>query len=237
MINSKIYKFLPVAVLVIGVVAFFSFGGQQCLSLNALKDNYQDILDFTNSYYLISVLIFVIAYVVVVAFSIPGATVMTLLGGLMFGLIFGSFIVVISATIGACIVFFAVGSALGEVLRQKAKGSIEKMRLGLEKDAFNYLMVLRLIPIFPFFVINIVAGMLGVKFRDFFWATLLGIIPGSVVYVWVGTSLSYIIQQGDDINLKIILEPRFILPIIALAILSIVPVFIKKSKKKVASYD
>lgn len=233
MTNSKFYKFLPIAILIIGIVAFFSFGGQRYLSLDALKDHYQQILAFADDYFVLSILIFVFIYIIIVAFSIPGATVMTLLGGLIFGLLLGSLVVVISATIGASVVFFAVRSALGETLKQKAKGSIEKMRLGLEKDAFNYLMVLRLIPIFPFFVINIAAGMLGVKFRDFFWATLLGIIPGSIVYVWVGTSLSYVIQQGNDINLKIILEPQFILPIIALAILSVVPVFIKKSNKKV----
>ncbi|MDE5000950.1 VTT domain-containing protein, partial [Francisella tularensis] len=78
----------------------------------------------------------------------------------------------------------------------------------------NYLLLLRLIPLFHFFIINIDAGMFGVKFRDFFWATLLGLIPGSVVYVWVGTSFGYAIQQGDELNLCIILEPQFIVPIV-----------------------
>jgi len=145
-------------------------------------------------------------------------------------LVLGSIIVVLAATLGASVVFIAVRTALGDSLKNKAKGSIEKMRRGVEKDVFNYLLILRLIPIFPFFIINIAAGMFGVKFRDFFWATLLGIIPGSVVYVWVGTSFAYVIQQGVDINLGIILEPQFILPLVALAVLSIVPVIIKKRK-------
>lgn len=157
---------------------------------------------------------------------------MTLLGGLLFGLLLGSFVVVVAATVWASVVFFAVKTALGDSLKTKAKGGIEKMRRGFERDVFNYLLLLRLIPIFPFFIINIAAGMFGVKFRDFFWATLLGIIPGSVVYVWVGTSFAYAIQQGDEINLGIILEPQFIVPIVALAILSVVPVFIKKFNKK-----
>lgn len=237
MTNSKFYKFLPIAVLIIGIVVFFSLGGQKYLSLDALKENYQQILTFTNHHFIVGISIFAIAYIVVVAFSIPGATIMTLLGGLLFGLLLGTFVVVVSATIGACIVFFAVRTALGEALQSKAKGSIEKMRLGFENDAFNYLMVLRLIPIFPFFVINIAAGMLSVKFRDFFWATFLGIIPGSAVYVWMGTSLGYAIKKGDDINLRIILDHQFILPIIALAILSIVPVFIKKFNKRFPDND
>ncbi|GMN89265.1 TVP38/TMEM64 family protein [Francisella sciaenopsi] len=230
MANSKFYKFFPIAVLIIGIISFFSFGGQQYLSLEALKNNYQTILDFANQHFLACVLVFSVAYIVVVALSIPGATIMTLLGGLLFGLVLGSIIVVLAATLGASVVFIAVRIALGDSLKNKAKGSIEKMRRGFEKDVFNYLLILRLIPIFPFFIINIAAGMFGVKFRDFFWATLLGIIPGSVVYVWVGTSFAYVIQQGADINLGIILEPQFILPLIALAVLSIVPVIIKKRK-------
>ena len=231
MVNSKFYKILPIAFLIISIIAFFSFGGQNYLSLNVLKENYQSIIAFANSYFLLSILVFSCLYIVVVALSIPGATIMTLLGGLLFGLVLGSFIVVISATLGASIVFFAVRTALGDSL--KTKGSIEKMRRGFEKDVFNYLLALRLIPIFPLFIINIAAGIFGVKFRDFFWATLLGMVPGSVVYVWVGTSFAYAIQQGDEINLGIILEPQFIVPIVALAILLVVPVFIKKFNKKV----
>ena len=126
MTNSKFYRLLPIVILIIGVVAFFGFGGQQYLSLEALKDNYQQIIDFASSHFLVSIVAFMFAYVLVVAFSIPGATIMTLLGGLIFGLLLGSVIVVLSATIGAGIVFFAVRSALGETIKQKAKGSIEK---------------------------------------------------------------------------------------------------------------
>ena len=231
--SSKLYKFFPVAILIMGVVVFFALGGQKYLSLDVLKNNYQDLISFTDQYFLVALILFAVAYIAVVAFSIPGATIMTLLGGLLFGVFLGSVIVVIAATLGASLVFFAVKTALGNAIKSKAKGSIEKMRLGFEKGAFNYLMVLRLVPIFPFFVINIAAGVLGVRFRDFFWATLFGIIPGSAVYVWVGTSLGYAIQQGGDINLKIIFEPQFILPILALAALSLIPIILKKLKKKV----
>lgn len=99
-----------------------------------------------------------------------------MLGGLLFGLLLGSFVVVVAATtVGASIVFFAVRTALGDSLKTKAKGSIDKMRRGFEKNVFNYLLVLRLISIFPFFIINIAAGMLGVKFRDFFWLSMDGL--------------------------------------------------------------
>ena len=229
--NSKFYKFLPIMILVLGVVVFFALGGHHYLSLDVIKNNYQSLVNFTDENFIVSCLIFSIVYILVVAFSIPGASVMTLVGGFLFGIYVGSILVVFSATIGAVIVYLAVKSALGEILKNKANGNIEKMRNGFENDAFNYLLSIRLVPIFPFFIINIACGMLGVKFRDFFWATFLGIIPGSVIYVWVGTGLGFALKQGEDLNLGIIFQPQFIVPIIALALLSLVPIILKKCKK------
>ena len=226
--NSKFYKFLPIVILVLGIVVFFALGGHHYLSLEVIKNNYQSLVDFTNDNFITGCLIFSIVYILVVAFSIPGASVMTLVGGFLFGVYVGSVLVVLSATIGAVIVYLAVKSAIGDILKSKAKGNIEKMRNGFENDAFNYLLSIRLIPIFPFFIINIACGMLGVKLKDFFLATLIGIIPGSVIYVWVGTGLGFALKQGEDLNLGIIFQPQFILPIIALALLSLVPIIYKK---------
>ena len=228
--KNKFFKLLPIIVLILGIVAFFALGGHHYLSLEVIKNNYQSLVDFTADNFVTSCLIFSIAYILVVAFSIPGASVMTLVGGFLFGVYVGSVLVVFSATTGAVIVYLAVKSALGEILKSKAKGNIEKMRNGFENDAFNYLLSIRLVPIFPFFIINIACGMLGVKFRDFFWATLIGIIPGSVIYVWVGTGLGFALKQGEDLNLGIIFQPQFIVPIIALALLSLVPIIYKKYK-------
>ena len=226
--KNKFFKLLPIIVLILGIVIFFASGGHHYLSLEVIKNNYQSLIDFTTDNFITSCLIFSIAYILVVAFSIPGASVMTLVGGFLFGVYVGSVLVVFSATIGAVIVYLAVKSALGEILKNKAKGNIEKMRNGFENDAFNYLLSIRLVPIFPFFIINIACGMLGVKLRDFFWATFLGIIPGSVIYVWVGTGLGFALKQGEDLNLGIIFQPQFIVPIIALALLSLVPIIYKK---------
>ncbi|RUS69084.1 hypothetical protein EGW08_023157, partial [Elysia chlorotica] len=99
-------------------------------------------------------------------------------------------------------------------------------------NAFNYLMVLRLVPIFPFFAINIACGALEVRLSTYFWATLIGMIPGTLIYTWVGTGLGFAINQGKDLNLGIIFEPQFIYPIIGLAILSIIPTLYKKIKGK-----
>ncbi|MBK2125265.1 TVP38/TMEM64 family protein [Fangia hongkongensis] len=197
-----------------------------------LADNYQNLQGFTQQHYFISVVIFMLAYILIVAFSIPGATLMTLLGGFLFGVIFGGIWVVLSATIGATITYLAVKTAFAEALKEKAHGSIQKMRDGFRENEFNYLIFLRLLPIFPFFIINIAAGVLGVSLRAFFIGTLLGIIPGSFIYAWVGSGLGFALSQGESINMKIIFAPQILLPIIGLAILSIIPIVYKKLKAK-----
>ena len=227
---SKFKSYIPILILILGLIIFFALGGQRYLSLAAIKQHYQDLINWTNSYFWLSSLVFIIIYILVVVFSIPGATIMTLLGGFLFGLFPGVIWVNLGATIGACLLFLAVKTAFGKTLKAKAKGSIEKLRKGFENDAFNYLLILRLIPLFPFFAINIACGAIGIRLSTFFWATLLGIIPGSLIYTWVGTGLGFVLRQGKELDMGIIFAPQFILPIIALAILSLVPVIYKKIK-------
>ena len=227
----QFYRIMPIIILILGVALFFALGWYHYLSLETIKNNYQRLIHLTSNNYITSCFIFSVTYMLIVAFSIPGASVMTLAGGFLFGIYIGSILVVFSATIGAIIVYLAVKSALGNILKNKAKGNIEKMRNGFEKNAFNYLLSIRLIPVFPFFIINIVCGVLSIKFKDFCLATLIGIIPGSVIYVWVGTGFGYALQQGRELRLGIIFEPQFIMPIMALAVLSLIPTFYKKLKK------
>jgi uncharacterized membrane protein YdjX (TVP38/TMEM64 family) len=229
---NKLKKYLPIIMLIIGLILFFAFGGQKYLSLAMIKQHYESLIIWTNNHFWISSLIFISGYAIVVAFSIPGAAIMTLLGGFLFGVFPGVIWVVVGATIGACLVFLAVKTAFGETLKSKASGSIEKLRDGFEHNAFNYLLTLRLIPIFPFFLINIACGAIGIRLSTFFWATLLGIIPGSLIYTWVGTGLGFALQQGKELNMGVIFEPQFILPIVGLAILSLTPIIYKKIKAK-----
>ncbi|MFT6834842.1 MAG: putative membrane protein YdjX (TVP38/TMEM64 family) [Francisellaceae bacterium] len=229
---KKIKKLIPILILIIGLILFFTLGGQDYLNFQSLSENYQKLQTYTQDHYIISVVFFMLAYILVVAFSIPGATIMTLLGGFLFGAIFGTLWVIISATVGATTTFLAVNTAFGDMLKNKVGTTLAKMQEGFSKDAFNYLLILRLLPIFPFFIINIAAGIVGMKLRTFVIATFLGIIPGSFIYAWVGSGLGYTLSQGGELNLGIIFEPQILLPIAALALLSIVPVIVKKIKEK-----
>ena len=230
--NIKIKKWVPLLILVIGLVAFFVAGGTKYLSFEMLSQNYKALNAYTANHYLLSALIFVCVYIIIAAFSIPGATIMTLLGGFLFGAVFGSVWVVIGATIGATITFLAVQTAFGDILKNKAGGTIQKMHAGFKENEFNYMLFLRFLPIFPFFIINIAAGVLGVSLRTFFFGTLLGIIPGSFTYAWVGSGLGYALSKGKEINMGIIFEPQVLFPIIVLAALSVVPIIYKKIKSK-----
>ena len=146
----------------------------------------------------------------------------------LFGLLLGKLLVVIGATLGATIIFLVARSALGDTLREKAGPRVRKMEEGFREDALNYLLVLRLIPIFPFWLVNIVPAVLGVALSTYVLGTAIGIIPGSFVYASVGNGLGAVFDAGQSPDLGIIFSPEIILPIVGLAILAILPVLYKK---------
>ena len=171
-------------------------------------------------------------YIIAVAISIPGAVILSLIGGFLFGIILGTLYVIISATIGATIIFLAARSAFHALLLAKATPWLEKMEKGFQKNALQYLLFLRLIPLFPFWLVNIVPALLNVRLRTYIIATFFGIIPGVLVYVSVGNGLDTLFQTGQTPDLGIIFKPAILLPLLGLAILSLIPVIFKKWKGK-----
>lgn len=230
--TSSFWRWLPMLILVLGLCLFFYFGLYRYLSFSQLALHRQTLLNWKDTHLLLSILLFIACYIVLVAFSFPGASLLTLLGGFLFGITQGTLYVVVSATLGSCVIFLAVKSSFGKVIAKKGSKWVAKLEHGFQKNAFNYLLVLRFIPLFPFWVINIVAGILNVSLRSYFFATLIGIIPGSLVYVAVGNGLGSVIEQGQTPNLGIIFSPEILLPLIGLSLLSIVPIIYKKYKAK-----
>lgn len=231
-ISNKILRWLPILILIMLLILAFSLGWFRYLSFTALTQYHHTLQQWTNTHYAASVCLFMLVYIVAVSISLPGASILTLLGGFLFGIIPGAIYVVLSASIGAAIIFLAVKTALGDMLQRKAKGWVSKLEAGFRKNAFNYLLFLRLIPLFPFWVINIVPALLNVNLRVFFIATILGIIPGTTVYVAVGNGLSAIFKTGGTPDLSIIFKPSVLIPILCLAALSLVPLLYQKLRKK-----
>lgn len=228
--SAFIKRWLALILLIIALVAFFYFDLEKYLTFSALKSHHEILLNWTKEHYVFSVIIFMLIYIAVTAASIPGATLLTLMAGFLFGIYWGTLYVVISATIGALCLFLAVRTALEPWLAKKASQWINKMRKGFQRGAFNYLLTLRLIPLFPFWVVNIVPALLGVRTSTFFITTLVGIIPGSFIYVLLGSGLSDLFANNQTPNLKIIFTPSILIPLIALGILSLLPILYRHLK-------
>ena len=171
-------------------------------------------------------------YVLAVAFSIPGALILTLSGGFLFGTLVGGSATVTGATIGALAVFVAARTAFGDVLRRRAGGAVAKIEEGVRENAFSYVLTLRLLPIFPFWLVNIAAGLVDIPLRTYALATFLGVIPGTFIYSALGAGLGSIFDRNEAPDLSIIFEPQILLPLIGLALLSLLPVVFRRLRRK-----
>lgn len=224
-------RWLPVLAIVLGAALFFAFGLQRYLSLDSLRAN-RDWLYWQVADHLILVLAaYVLVYAGVVALSLPGATVLTLAGGCMFGQWLGTAVTVVAATIGATLLFLAARTAFADLLRRRAGPWLTRMHDGFQANAFNYLLFLRLVPAFPFFVVNLVPAFLGVRLRTFVLATFSGIIPGTFVYTTVGSGLKTLLDSNAAFSIGQVLTPQILTAFIGLALLSLLPVVYKAWRK------
>ncbi len=192
----RTWRMLPLAALVLGFVLFFVTDLHQTFSFDLLARHHDAYKAWVGHHPLRALVNFIGVYVVIVAFSLPLATLMTIAGGFLFGPWLGTIMAVIGATVGATVLFAAAKTALGDILRKHAHGTVRQMEEGFRKHAFNYLLVLRLVPAFPFFLVNIVPALLDVPLRTFVAATALGIVPATVVYTSAGVGLETAIEVG-----------------------------------------
>jgi uncharacterized membrane protein YdjX (TVP38/TMEM64 family) len=225
-------RFLPLAALAAGLVIFFALGLHRYLSFGALAENRDLLIRLVEDHPVTAPLAYIAVYALAVAFSIPGAVVLTIAGGFLFGTWAGGLFVVIGATIGAIGVFLAARTAFGEGLRRRAGPWIGRLEAGFRENALSYLLVLRLVPLFPFWLVNLVPAFLGVPLTTYALGTFVGIIPGSFVYASVGNGLGAVFDAGGTPDLTIIFKPEILLPIISLSLLALIPVVYKKFKRK-----
>ena len=226
------WRVLPLAILVLGLGAFFAFDLHSYLSFETLKANREELLGFVDRHRVLAILLYGAGYTVAVAFSFPGASILTIAGGFLLGLTTGTLATVVGATLGATGVFLAARLAFGDLLRKKAGNAILKMEAGFQENAFHYLLVLRLIPVFPFWIVNLAPALLKVPLRTYITATFLGIAPGTFVYPSIGNGLGAIFDRGETPDLGIIFEPAILIPITGLALLALLPIAIKKIRTR-----
>ena len=224
--RSSAGKLAIAIVIVCAILASFYFDLGRVLSLDALKQNRDQLLAFTEANYAGAVALFVLCYIAVTALSLPGAAIMTLAGGFLFGSIFGTLFVNLGATTGATLAFLAARYVLRDWVEAKFGKRIGPVQEGFGKNAFSYLMTLRLIPLFPFFVVNLVSGLTRMSIGSYVAATALGIIPGSFVYAYAGR------QLGTINSLKEIASPNVIAAFVLLGLLALVPIVYRKFTAK-----
>ena len=239
--KSSLYieRHLPLAVImVVATVCFFTFADS--LTFSAIKEHRQELILYRDTNYLLTSVVFMLAYIVIVSFSLPGATVASLTGGFLFGLFPGTLFNICSATIGATAIFIAVRMGLGEYLTRKVElGSptVKRMRKRLKENEISILFLLRLIPAIPFFAANIIPALAGVNLPKFIFTTFFGIIPGTIIYTWVGAGLGEVFSGGETPDLGIIFEWYILGPILGLCVLATFPIVFKViSKRRGADY-
>jgi uncharacterized membrane protein YdjX (TVP38/TMEM64 family) len=222
--GSSAGKIVMATVIAVAIGAFVYFDLGQFLSLTALKEHRDTLLSFTEANYVSSAGLFILAYIVVTGLSLPGAVILTLAGGFLFGSLFGTLFVNLGATTGATLAFLTARYLLRDWVEQKFGKWLGPVQQGFTNNAFSYLMTLRLIPLFPFFVVNLVSGLTRMNVGTYVAATALGIIPGSFVYAYAGR------QLGTINSLKEIASPNVIGAFVLLGLLALVPTVYNKFK-------
>jgi uncharacterized membrane protein YdjX (TVP38/TMEM64 family) len=237
-------RWFPLAGLGVVAGALYSTGVHSYLSAEALVLSKASLEAHVAQHAVLSVVIYVLAYITIVALSIPGALLMTLLGGLLFGFWLGSAATVIAATTGATLLFLVARSSIGSALRNKGGETVQRMTEGLRRDAASYMLFLRLVPVFPFALVNLAPAIVGVPLKTFVWTTLVGILPGTMAFTLAATSLGGVlddkraafeacrtlVQPGCQVSLDLstLVNPKLLLAFAALGIVALIPVVVRR---------
>ncbi len=244
----SVQRLLPLIVLIGFVILAFSMGWHRYLSFEVLADNRDRLKGFVEANFLLAALTYIGVYAAAVALSLPGGLILTVSGGFIFGIWAGPPLAVTAATIGATIIFLIAKTSLGDTLAERAGPSIESFRRGFQENALSYLLFLRLVPLFPFFLVNVAPAFLGVKLRTYIIGTFFGIIPGTFAYAFAGAGLDSVIsekradydacveQGGDGCSFSIgpgdLVTTETIIAFAALGIVALIPVVAKRFSKK-----
>ena len=231
--NKSLWKRLwPLFLVGLTLAGVFIFDLDDYLGFEMLKNNRTAALDWYAQNRVLAAVYFVALYALVVALSVPGAVWLSLAAGLLMGTVAATILVVFAATLGALGIFLIARYALADFFHEKMGAAGRKMEAGFQENAMSYLLVLRLVPLFPFWLVNLVPALLGVPARTFVIGTFFGIIPGTAVFCSIGNGLGAVIDRGEMPDLNTVFQPEIIGPLLALAVLSLIPVVYKKMRKQ-----
>lgn len=242
-------RWFPLAVIVAAAVAVWSSGLTSYLSLESISQNRDLLMEKVNTNRGFALLIFACVYIATIALSLPGGVFLTIIGGFLFGWLLGGAFAIVAATVGAGVIFLVARTALGEIFAARAGPWLEKLRGGFQEDAISYLLFLRLVPVFPFWLVNLAPALLGMRLGPYLLGTLVGIIPGTFAFAFAGAGLDSIIEAqryaymacrlkveeaGGHGICNFTLDPaslltnEIIIAFVALGIVSLIPVVVKR---------
>lgn len=227
---TSIRPYLFLGLLAVVLTSFFYFHLYDYLTLNTLKNYQTTVQQWTLAHYNLAICIYILTFTGLIACTIPCATFLTLVGGFLFGNI-AFFYAVFSTTLGGFILFLTVRSTIGLHITKKSYRWVKKLELGFKQNAFNYLLTLRLVPIFPCWLSNVSAGLLNVPSKTFLSATILGVAPSTLIYVMAGRGLDKILDNNNTPITNILLTPSILFTLFGLVVLSIIPILYKTLKK------
>jgi uncharacterized membrane protein YdjX (TVP38/TMEM64 family) len=230
----RLLRHAPLAlILLAAVVGYVTL--RDHLTFETLREHREALLAFRDSHFAALAAVFILAYFVIVAFSLPGAAVASVTGGFLFGLVMGTVFNVGAATLGAIVIFLAARWGLGAALAARietSEGRMKRLKQRLHDNEISVLFLMRLVPVVPFFVANLLPALVGVRFGNFALTTVLGIIPGAIVFTWIGVGLGEVFDRGGTPDLSLLWEPQIIGPILGLAALAAMPMLIKAIRGK-----
>jgi uncharacterized membrane protein YdjX (TVP38/TMEM64 family) len=231
----QVKRYAPLAVLVLVAAAVLFSGVGDYLRLDALSANEAALRAFVEERLILALVVFIAVYALATAISIPGGLILTLAGGFLFGTWLGGAATVIGATIGAVAVFYAVRTSFGESLRRRAEASGGRLKTiidGVAAGAFGYILTLRLIPVMPFWFVNVAAGLAHAPTGAYTLATLIGILPATFIYSGIGAGIGELVARGEAPDLQAVLAPQVLLPLVALGLLTLATTIYRQRRRK-----
>jgi uncharacterized membrane protein YdjX (TVP38/TMEM64 family) len=224
------WRVIPVVLLLLAAAAFFLFDVHRLLSFDEIVQHRHALRAWQQENQALAVVAFIGVYVSAVVLSVPGAIWLTIISGFLFGPVAGTTYAVLAGTVGASIVFLIARFVAGDLLRARAGGAVARMENGFRENALSYMLVLRLLPIFPFWLVNLVPALLGVRLQTYVLGTVVGVVPGSIVYTLLGSGLSAVIDSGGKPDLGVLFHPQILSALIGLSLLAMLPVAYRRLK-------
>ncbi len=228
----SLQRIVPITLLLFGLVAFFASGLNRQMSLETLARNEAEITAWVSANRAVAALAFILAQTSVTTFSLPIGPVMATTSGFLFGVWQGACLTIIGTTIGSIVLFLAARSAFQDIFRARAGAALARLEQGFRRDGFSYLVFLRLIPVFPGWLVTIVTALLGMRLAPFIGGTLIGIIPNNLVFAGIGADFRALFRNGQTPDLGTIFQPRTFLPLLGLGVLALLLVLYRRWRRR-----